>query len=219
MAAGIRNHSIQCVRRLEDRPLIFSLYKESSKRLCDNVLFMPHHPAHIAIWITTWLLCGLVFILILWRPRRIPEYVWAVAGAALLVLFRLLPLRAAWSAVRSGTDVYLFLAGMMLLAELGAQPRRLRLARGRGDGTCPRISDTPLCAGIQHRHRGDGAAVQRRDGRPANARCAGRRSPRKNFPAALLICLRVHCQCRQFRSANFESGESGRLRWTAARIG
>lgn len=79
---------------------------------------MPLHPAQLAIWISTWLLCGLVFFLILWRPRRIPEYVWAVAGAVLLVLFRLLPLRAAWSAVRSGTDVYLFLAGMMLLAEL-----------------------------------------------------------------------------------------------------
>lgn len=79
---------------------------------------MPRDPAQIAIWIATWLLCGLVFVLILWRPRRIPEYVWAVAGAMLLVLFRLLPLRAAWSAVRSGTDVYLFLAGMILLAEL-----------------------------------------------------------------------------------------------------
>ncbi len=79
---------------------------------------MPRDPAQIAIWIATWLLCGLVFVLILWRPRRIPEYVWAIAGAVLLVLFRLLPLRAAWSAVRSGTDVYLFLAGMMLLAEL-----------------------------------------------------------------------------------------------------
>ena len=79
---------------------------------------MPHHPLQLAIWISTWLLCGLVFFLILWRPRRIPEYVWAVGGAVLLVLFRLLPLRAAWSAVRSGTDVYLFLAGMMLLAEL-----------------------------------------------------------------------------------------------------
>jgi arsenical pump membrane protein len=79
---------------------------------------MPQFPAQIAIWISTWLLCGLVFVLILWRPRRIPEYVWAVAGALLLVLFRMLPFRVAWSAVRSGTDVYLFLAGMMLLAEL-----------------------------------------------------------------------------------------------------
>jgi arsenical pump membrane protein len=79
---------------------------------------MPHPSAQIAIWISTWLICGLVFVLILWRPRRIPEYVWAVAGAVLLVLFHLLPFRVAWSAVRSGTDVYLFLTGMMLLAEL-----------------------------------------------------------------------------------------------------
>ncbi|MES2221717.1 MAG: arsenic transporter [Acidobacteriota bacterium] len=79
---------------------------------------MPHNPAQLATWIATWLLCGLVFVLILWRPRRIPEYVWAVGGATILVVFRLLPLRAAWTAIRSGTDVYLFLAGMMLLAEL-----------------------------------------------------------------------------------------------------
>ena len=79
---------------------------------------MPHHPAQLAIWIATWLLCVLVFLLILWRPRHIPEYIWAVAGAVLLVLFRLLSLGAAWAAVHSGTDVYLFLAGMMLLAEL-----------------------------------------------------------------------------------------------------
>jgi arsenical pump membrane protein len=79
---------------------------------------MPPHPSQLVIWTTTWLLCGLVFVLILWRPRRIPEYVWAVTGAVLLVMFRLLPVRAAWAAVRSGTDVYFFLAGMMLLAEL-----------------------------------------------------------------------------------------------------
>jgi arsenical pump membrane protein len=55
---------------------------------------------------------------ILVRPRGWPEAVWACLGAALLVLFRLLPLHAAWRAVGKGTDVYLFLAGMMLLAEL-----------------------------------------------------------------------------------------------------
>jgi arsenical pump membrane protein len=118
MAVEIRNYSIQSVRRIENRPLAFSVFEERPRRVCDNVLFMPHYPAQIAIWISTWLLSGAVFFLILWRPRRIPEYVWAVAGAGLLVLFRLLPLPAAWSAVRSGTDVYLFLAGMMLLAEL-----------------------------------------------------------------------------------------------------
>src|SRR5487761_1601626 len=118
MAVGIRNHSTQSVRRTKNRPLTFSPLEDRSSRICDNVLFMPHHPTQLAIWIATWLLCGLVFVLILWRPRRVPEYVWAVAGAILLVVFRLLPLGEAWTAVRAGTNVYLFLAGMMLLAEL-----------------------------------------------------------------------------------------------------
>lgn len=75
---------------------------------------MPMHLPQIA----TWLLCIVVFVLILWRPRQIPESVWAVAGAVMLVVFRLLAPGQAWAAVRAGTSVYLFLAGMMLLAEL-----------------------------------------------------------------------------------------------------
>jgi arsenical pump membrane protein len=71
--------------------------------------------------IATWIVCVPVFLLILWRPRRIPEYVWALGGAVLLVIFRLLSPQSAWKAVRAGTDVYLFLAGMMLLAELARQ--------------------------------------------------------------------------------------------------
>ena len=55
---------------------------------------------------------------ILFRPRHWPEAIWACLGAALLVLFRLLPPSSAWSAIGKGTDVYLFLTGMMLLAEL-----------------------------------------------------------------------------------------------------
>ncbi len=43
---------------------------------------------------------------------------WAIPGAALLAAFGLIPLRDVASAVGRGTDVYLFLAGMMLLAEL-----------------------------------------------------------------------------------------------------
>lgn len=82
---------------------------------------MPLYPADRAAWAATWAICILVFALILWRPRRIPEYLWASAGALALVAARLIsPLRA-WSAVRAGTDVYLFLAGMMLLAELARQ--------------------------------------------------------------------------------------------------
>ncbi|HUP03085.1 MAG TPA: SLC13 family permease [Bryobacteraceae bacterium] len=55
---------------------------------------------------------------ILFRPYRWPEAVWAAAAAALLVLCGLLPAPAAGQAIARGTDVYLFLAGMMLLAEL-----------------------------------------------------------------------------------------------------
>ena len=55
---------------------------------------------------------------ILVRPRGWPEAVWACLGAAILVLLKLLPIQAAWQAAQKGADVYLFLAGMMLLAEL-----------------------------------------------------------------------------------------------------
>jgi arsenical pump membrane protein len=55
---------------------------------------------------------------VLTRPRGIPEWVWAILGAAALAASGLIPLRDVASAVGRGTDVYLFLAGMMLLAEL-----------------------------------------------------------------------------------------------------
>ena len=52
------------------------------------------------------------------RPFRLPEAVWAVGGATLLVLAGLLTPHDALRAVGRGTDVYLFLAGMMLLSEV-----------------------------------------------------------------------------------------------------
>lgn len=55
---------------------------------------------------------------ILFRPRHWPEAIWACLGATLLVLFRLLSPQSAWIAIGKGTGVYLFLTGMMLLAEL-----------------------------------------------------------------------------------------------------
>jgi arsenical pump membrane protein len=55
------------------------------------------------------------------RPRGIPEYVWIGGGALLLVVTRLLPLSGAVHAVREGVDVYLFLTGMMILAELARE--------------------------------------------------------------------------------------------------
>lgn len=58
---------------------------------------------------------------VLARPFRLPEYVFAIAGAAALLACGLLPVGAAWSAAAKGQDVYLFLIGMMLLAEVARQ--------------------------------------------------------------------------------------------------
>ncbi len=66
----------------------------------------------------TWIISITVLVLILLRPRRIPEYVWAAGGALLLVLTRLVPAQQALASVREGANVYLFLAGMMLLSEV-----------------------------------------------------------------------------------------------------
>jgi arsenical pump membrane protein len=55
------------------------------------------------------------------RPLRIPEYVWALAGTVVLVAFGFLPWRNAVAAAAKGIDVYLFLIGMMLLAEVARQ--------------------------------------------------------------------------------------------------
>jgi arsenical pump membrane protein len=52
------------------------------------------------------------------RPFKVPEAVWAVGGAVALVCLGLLPAAAAWRGVGKGLDVYLFLTGMMLLAEV-----------------------------------------------------------------------------------------------------
>ena len=52
------------------------------------------------------------------RPWSLPEAVWAVLGAVLLVGFGLLPWHEALAAVGRGGDVYLFLIGMMLLSEV-----------------------------------------------------------------------------------------------------
>ncbi|MDE8344395.1 MAG: ArsB/NhaD family transporter, partial [Acidocella sp.] len=59
---------------------------------------------------------SLAFMMV--RPFGVPEAVPALGGAVLLVLFGALTPFAALCAAGQGMEVYLFLAGMMLLAEL-----------------------------------------------------------------------------------------------------
>lgn len=65
----------------------------------------------------SWAIAGLSTAAVITRPMRWPEWIWAVAGAVLLVVLGLMPLGEAGSAVAKGLDVYLFLTGMMLLSE------------------------------------------------------------------------------------------------------
>ena len=68
-----------------------------------------------------WILSLSSILLMLLRPRGIAEAWWIGTGALLLMLTRLLPIAGAVHAIREGLDVYLFLIGMMLLAETARQ--------------------------------------------------------------------------------------------------
>ena len=75
------------------------------------------HASAVLIWIISVasILCMLS------RPRHIAEAYWVCAGGILLVLTHLIPLLQAAHAVYEGLDLYLFLTGMMILAELARE--------------------------------------------------------------------------------------------------
>jgi arsenical pump membrane protein len=52
-----------------------------------------------------WGIAGFATLGVIVRPFRMPEYVWAVIGAGILVVFGLLPWRDALAAAGKGTDV------------------------------------------------------------------------------------------------------------------
>jgi arsenical pump membrane protein len=82
-------------------------------------------------------------VLMLIRLRGIPEVYWIGGGALLLVLLRLVPLRLAGRAIAEGSDVYLFLIGMILLSELarehGVFDWLSSVAVRRAQGSCSRL--------------------------------------------------------------------------------
>ncbi len=68
--------------------------------------------------LATWAIAALATAGVIVRPFKLPEAVWAVLGAAVLVACGLLPVNRAVAAIGKGADVYLFLIGMMLLSEI-----------------------------------------------------------------------------------------------------
>src|SRR6202050_5544340 len=67
------------------------------------------------------LIVGISVLLMLLRPRNIPEVYWIAGGVLLLLVFRLVPLQLAGRAAAKALDVCLFLIGMMLLSELARE--------------------------------------------------------------------------------------------------
>jgi arsenical pump membrane protein len=67
------------------------------------------------------LIVGISILLMLIRPRNIPEVYWIAGGVLLLLVFRLVPLPLAGRAAAKALDVCLFLIGMMLLSELARE--------------------------------------------------------------------------------------------------
>lgn len=74
---------------------------------------------HYIIWIITFLAIAGVII----RPFKILEAIWAVSGAVALVVLQFISPTEALSGINKGTDVYLFLIGMMLLAETAREEK------------------------------------------------------------------------------------------------
>jgi arsenical pump membrane protein len=89
----------------------------------------------------TWAIAGLATAGVILRPAQWPEAVWAVGGALALLALGLITPAVALAGAAKGLDVYLFLTGMMLLAEVARRDglfdwlARLALAFAKGSPT------------------------------------------------------------------------------------
>ncbi|MEO8824000.1 MAG: arsenic transporter [Ginsengibacter sp.] len=70
-----------------------------------------------------WVISLVTIVAIILRPYKLNEAIWAVAGASALLVFGLILPADALKGILKGTDVYLFLTGMMLLAETARQEK------------------------------------------------------------------------------------------------
>jgi arsenical pump membrane protein len=102
--------------------------------------------------VLVWSIAGGTLAGVMFRPKEWPEAVWACLGALLLIAFGLVKAADAAAAVAKGTDVYFFLTGMMLLAELarreGVFDWLAALAVGAAKGSPARLFTLIYAVGI-----------------------------------------------------------------------
>ena len=100
----------------------------------------------------TWAIAGATAFGVITRPFALPEAIWAVIGAALLVALGLIGISDAWAGILKGLDVYLFLIGMMLLSELARREGLLdwlsSIATWHAKGSPRRLFILIYCVGI-----------------------------------------------------------------------
>lgn len=70
-----------------------------------------------------WLIALVSIFLIIIRPFKLAEFYWALGGGCMLLLLRLITPAEAFAGIAKGLDVYLFLTGMMLLAEIAKEEK------------------------------------------------------------------------------------------------
>jgi len=89
------------------------------------------------------LIVAVSILLMLIRPRGIPEVYWVGGGVLALLALRLIDLQLAWHAFGKALDVCFFLIGMMLLCELarehGVFDWLSTIAVRHADGSCRRL--------------------------------------------------------------------------------
>ena len=173
---------------------------------------MPAAAAHIL------LPCIVVIsiLLMLIRPRNIAEVWWVSAGALILIALRLIPIKLAFSAVGEGTDVYLFLIGMMLLAELAREQGVFDWVSSvtvRGaKGSCSRLFFLVYAVGtiVTILMSNDATAVVLTPAILAVIRKVKIAAP------SLPLRVRIHRQRGQLRSPHFQPRKLGRLSYRNA---
>jgi arsenical pump membrane protein len=100
---------------------------------------------------SVWTIAAVSTFGVITRPFKLPEAIWAVLGALALCGLGMLPWTDALHAIGKGTDVYLFLTGMMMASELarkeGLFDYLAALAAKRAAGSAKRLFFLMYCVG------------------------------------------------------------------------